>query len=82
MKTEIINLNLAHLLFLHGLTHALYQETKDNSKSEREMSNFLHDLIILFELYIDACEKHPELLDKFNYKPLKPQKNENEKLPQ
>lgn len=76
MQAKSMALNLAHLLFLHGIINTMYQE----KHQEQQLSEFLHDLLILFELYIESTNMDSDLLEKFNYSPLKTKNHEDTQL--
>lgn len=79
-QLTMMTLNFAHLIFLHGLVKNLFNQidttkSKDNSK----MYSFLHDLLIMFEIYIDSVEKDDEIIEKFNYTPIEHETQKNDK---
>lgn len=63
-KTQL-SLNLAHLLFLHGMVAKFY-ELDD---VDDQMKDFLHDLLVMFEIYIEQVPNE-KLFEKFNYSPI------------
>lgn len=71
-KIDTMRLNVVHLLFIHGLLVNFYSVQGIDAK----MKNFLHDLIIMFEIYIDSGNPSDELQKHFKYSPLKPEENE------
>lgn len=65
-QRKTITLNVAHILFLHGLIKSFPRaDLKDNT-----MKQFLNELAFLLEIYIDGVD-NDELKAKFNYKNFK-----------
>ncbi len=71
-------LNVIHLLFLHGLLLQFRQSPGMDGK----MSDFLYDLLIMFEVYIDSVDTPDELLEKFNYSPLEEEEDNDTDEPE
>lgn len=71
-QLDVMRLNVVHLLFLHGLLCKFYEAVNHEPK----MQNFLHDLILMFEIYIDTGNPSEELVNQFNYQPLKTENDE------
>ena len=63
-QMQMLTLNVVHLLFLHGLC----SNFKKVEELEKSMDSFLHDIIIIMEMYIDSANVSPQLAEKFNYK--------------